>query len=320
MAATDKTYRSQHTLDIVFAISSLAMLASIIWMFVDDYNRPYKAEQRSFREVESGLAQRLALSQLPTKAEFDEKKTAFDAALADYDKRKDELADLKRELARMKPTKESADADYNAIKATQSSVMSFYNIAKERSDEDAARDYAKQLQEIDARLATAQEKADEINAKMKEKQLQIDAIEKPLTDAQSHWKKVTDKFDTQVKLAYNKQWGWGDWFRALPIVDMAASPIKIQQITNNDIPIDYNFKMVTRFDRCTTCHLGIDRPSYTREALDALTHEANDEQKKRLEEARAMLKDRIKAYGDLPRGAPGKSDASRLPEASWLTI
>jgi len=109
-------------------------------------------------------------------------------------------------------------------------------------------------------LVDAQAKADVVTAQLKEKQVQIDAIEQPMTKAQSAWKKVTDKFDTQVKLAYAKQWGWGDWFRALPIIDGFASPVKIQQITNNDIPIDYNFKQVTRFDRCHTCHLGIDRP------------------------------------------------------------
>jgi mono/diheme cytochrome c family protein len=320
MAATDKTYRSQHTLDVVFAISSLLMLASIIWMFADDYFRPFKTEQRAFREVESGLAQRLALSQLPTKEEFEAKKAAFESKLAEYATHKDELADLKREVARKKPEKESADAAFNAIKADQSSFASFYDIAMERGDGDAARNYAKELEQIQARLSTAQAKADKVNAEIKEKQARIDAIEKPLTDAQSAWKQVTDKFDAQIKIAYTKQWGWGDWFRTLPILDAFASPIRIQQITNNDIPIDYNFKMVTRFDRCTTCHLGIDRPVYTKEALRALKEDATDEQNGRLEVARALLKERIKAFGELPRGAPGQSDASRLPQPGQLTF
>ncbi len=83
-------------------------------------------------------------------------------------------------------------------------------------------------------------------------------------------------------------------------VDAFGPPIKIKQFTINDIPIDYNFKMVTRYDRCTTCHLGIDRPAYTKDALLALTKEPTPEQQKRLDEAREMLKERVKAYGALP--------------------
>ena len=52
MAASDKTYRSQKSLHVVFALSSLAMLVTTVWMFWDDYNRPYKKEQKLFRHVE----------------------------------------------------------------------------------------------------------------------------------------------------------------------------------------------------------------------------------------------------------------------------
>ena len=40
------------------------------------------------------------------------------------------------------------------------------------------------------------------------------------------------------------------------------------------LPIDYNFKYVTRYDRCTTCHQGIDRPAYSKEAISDLTKDA----------------------------------------------
>ena len=43
---------------------------------------------------------------------------------------------------------------------------------------------------------------------------------------------------------------------------MAAPPTKIQQISLPDLTINYNFKDVPRYDRCTTCHQGIDRLGY----------------------------------------------------------
>src|SRR3954453_7365922 len=70
MAATDQTYRNQKALDVVFAVSCLLMLASILWMFAQDYNREFKTEQRQFRDVEAALAQRVALEKLPPIGEF----------------------------------------------------------------------------------------------------------------------------------------------------------------------------------------------------------------------------------------------------------
>src|SRR5437016_445320 len=80
MAATDKHYRDQYTLDIVFALSSILMLVSLIWMFVDDYNREFKHEQRSFRDVEAALAQRQALDQMPDDKEFEDSQNAVEQA------------------------------------------------------------------------------------------------------------------------------------------------------------------------------------------------------------------------------------------------
>ena len=46
MAATDQFYRKQKTLDVVFAVSCILMLVCTVWMFWDDYNRPWKKDQR----------------------------------------------------------------------------------------------------------------------------------------------------------------------------------------------------------------------------------------------------------------------------------
>src|SRR5713101_5107566 len=80
MAASDQTYRNQRQLDIAFGVSSVLMLFSIVWMFVDDYNREWKPEQRRFRDVETALAQRLALEQIPAEKEFKEAEMALESA------------------------------------------------------------------------------------------------------------------------------------------------------------------------------------------------------------------------------------------------
>ena len=58
MPATEETYRSQPTLHIVFAISSIAMTLSIVWMIMADHLRPWKQVQREFHDGRARQARR----------------------------------------------------------------------------------------------------------------------------------------------------------------------------------------------------------------------------------------------------------------------
>ena len=160
-----------------------------------------------------------------------------------------------------------------------------------------AQRYLKEVDEYRVKLNEVQAERDEVVGEMTRLRSEKDGLEKPLTDAISNLKKVNDRFDAQVKLAQTKRWGWGDWLRNQFIIDAFAGPIKIQQMTNNNVPIDYNFMYVTRFDRCMSCHLAIDRPAYTREQLAALK-EAPEGLRQRLDDARATLQRRRELIKD----------------------
>ena len=47
--------------------------------------------------------------------------------------------------------------------------------------------------------------------------------------------------------------------RRLPFVDALGKSLAIKQFWLPDLTINYNFRQVARFDRCTTCHQGIDK-------------------------------------------------------------
>ena len=127
-------------------------------------------------------------------------------------------------------------------------------------------------------------------------------------------KKVAANFDRFAKLTVQKKWGFGDAFRALPILDAFESPTKIKQIVLADLPIEYgSFKYVTRYDRCTSCHLAVDRAGFDRTTLTKLTRteqEAHDAMKEAATSASndiaalaaaAPTEDREKADANLPR-------------------
>jgi mono/diheme cytochrome c family protein len=60
MAARDDTYRNQRWLDIIFAVSCVVMLVSMVWMFAVDYYREFRPVQIRGREVEVALLRRQA--------------------------------------------------------------------------------------------------------------------------------------------------------------------------------------------------------------------------------------------------------------------
>ena len=125
MAATDKTYHNQRTLDIIFAASCILMLVCTIWMLVADYNREFKSVQRNFRDVESVLDERQMISQLP---DPDEVKTLQNAIV---EKRK--AVDGAKEKVQPEEQRLTAERDqrtdaYQSIKADFDSKTSFYNL------------------------------------------------------------------------------------------------------------------------------------------------------------------------------------------------
>src|SRR5438128_1166319 len=128
MAATDQPYRSQKALDVVFAVSSVLMLVSMVWMFAEDYNREYKAEQREFRDVLVGLAQRQALQQLPSKREFDQARKQVEDARRLRDEKASEIEDLRAQARARLADREKADARYQDVKADLDSRRSFYDL------------------------------------------------------------------------------------------------------------------------------------------------------------------------------------------------
>src|SRR5207244_2705654 len=110
------------------------------------------------------------------------------------------------------------------------------------------------VDDLQAKLDAAQNEVDDSKAKLNEVTKPQRDAEGVLSKAEDKLKKLTDEFDRFHKLAEQKRWKTGDWIRTLPIIEAFSPPTKIQQFTLEEYPINYNFKYVTRYDRCTTCH------------------------------------------------------------------
>ncbi len=302
MAATDKPHRNQKTLDKVFAISCILMLASVIWMLVADYNREYKNAARLFRDVESVVNERQMLAALPDQAEvaaLREDEQASSKAL------EDKKAEVAPEMTRITALRDMAIAKRQSIKADRDSIESIRNqerdavdqaglsreMRQQRKDQLAARE--QQLADLNRALDGAQQDVDKLDAEYEQKvTAPVAKAQQDLDDATAARKHATDKFDRFAKTTVQKQWGLGDAFRSLPILDAFESPTKIKQIVLADLPIEYgSFKYVTRYDRCTSCHLGIDRTGFDHRTLTKLSRSVEDARDARRTAVKAAVND-----------------------------
>jgi len=104
----------------------------------------------------------------------------------------------------------------------------------------------------------------------------VAAIRAPEADA----KKDLDKHEADIKrletaIKEKKPTRWRSVLE-LPVLDAFGGPLKPQQIWLPELTWNNNFRNVARFDRCTTCHLGIEKTA-PGSAVDPAYDEAHEE-------------------------------------------
>ena len=77
------------------------------------------------------------------------------------------------------------------------------------------------------------------------------------------WKQYQRTFRAQIEPWLTedqiRQPGFGKRLLRLPLIDAFGRPLAVDQIWLPELTLDYHFQQVARFDRCVTCHQGIDR-------------------------------------------------------------
>ena len=275
MPATEETYRRQPALHIIFAISSIAMTLSIIWMIMADHLRPWKQVQREFQVVEREKLKAFEQATLKKRVgevqnQIDELDRKIKEAEQGAAQRAADLNRLDKELKGLQAKTEKLDTERKFKKAELDSLRSLYDGMVERDEEREARVYlnttvAKAEQQLLVLTRELEESQAKLKLKEDEKEKLLGYVDKLVKDREI----LTREADRVKRLLDQKEaqyFGLLAWLRGLPGIDMAAPPTKIMQISLPDLTINYNFKDVPRYDRCTTCHQGIDKVGYDKDA------------------------------------------------------
>jgi cbb3-type cytochrome oxidase cytochrome c subunit/peptidoglycan hydrolase CwlO-like protein len=281
MPATEETFRRQPTLHLVFAISSIVMLLATVWMVMADHLRPWKQVQREFQLIERAKlnkSEEEKQNELNTKykAQLDEIQAKIEAANKSADENRSKIRSVDAEISKLDGSAEDLDIKKRFKKTELDSTRSLYDGMIDRGEEREARVYLgndvaqteRALKEFSVSLEVAQAK---LKAKKDEREELLGNVDK----LDKETKRLTREADRVKGLIESKDALYGGplhWYsapmafiRSLPGIDLAP-PTKIQQISLPDLTINYNFKEVPRYDRCQTCHQGIDRTGYEKDA------------------------------------------------------
>ncbi|MGA2699878.1 MAG: c-type cytochrome [Isosphaeraceae bacterium] len=274
MPASEETYYRQPTLHIVFAITSIAMTLSIIWMIMADHLRPWKQVQREFHVVEREKLKAVEQATLEKrKGDVQNQINELDRKIKEAEQgaaqRAADLNRLDKELKALLAKTEKLDTQRKFKKAELDSLRSLYDGMIERGEEREARNYLNTtVSKAEQQLLVLSRELEESQAKLKLKEDEKEKLLGYVDTLVKDREKLTREADRVKRLLDQKQaqyFGLLAWLRGLPGIDMAAPPTKIMQISLPDLTINYNFKDVPRYDRCTTCHQGIDKVGYDKD-------------------------------------------------------
>jgi hypothetical protein len=90
----------------------------------------------------------------------------------------------------------------------------------------------------------------------------IGKLDKPIGDLKKQEAALTKERDAIAKKLNQLDYTIDKWLRDQPMLDFFGPTLKVNQVVLSNIYDDLNFVQIGKVDRCHTCHLGIDNPSY----------------------------------------------------------
>jgi cytochrome c2 len=258
-------------MNLVFALSSIGLLVALSYMMWVDYNREWKKHQIQFNKLEVTLTQQQIQGVLGKvdAARRQQLEEAIARGKKEEQARSAEIAKAQAEAERLHGKWYATDQNYRFTKARIDVARYDSEEAAHQKHSDAAAKL-KKLRDLedqwrDYRLALEKVTAEEDAAKAK-----VADLEKTRLDAQ---KAETELFAEKTRLEDKlRKLQAAALVRNLPILDLANPSLKVNQIITANLMDDVIFTGTPKVDRCTTCHLGIDKKGHEGDKQPFTTH------------------------------------------------
>jgi hypothetical protein len=268
---TNDAIREHQQLADAFALARTSPIA-------DELLNQFKAEaeRRSSEDATSkSLYESLAVESLNAAASKaasdlgDEPSKADGKLIAAAEAAHDQVVEaLTKIVARAKFTEDNAlnarkfkSADLDAIRAKLDLAVrdNLPQAERDRMQEQVDR-VAAELEALKIKYQAADEHRKKLQSIVRTARTNEDVARKALDDNRADLKKLQSGYSERQMTYFADKFPYlGKKWLTLPILDAFNSPRKIDNLWSDDLTIDYNFRKVRRFDRCTTCHQAMEK-------------------------------------------------------------
>ncbi|TMB87101.1 MAG: c-type cytochrome [Chloroflexi bacterium] len=260
-------------LNVVFAASSIFLFVCVVWMVWDDFDREWKNTQRRFTQLEMEVT-RAQLAQAERGVDA-KKRGQLDQQLAEAQKNVDangqKVKELQSQIDALSARLYRETQDYQFAKAKYDVDRYAYEVQRKagRASDERGQEIAAQGARVDelfliterttAERAKPQTELGKYTGRTAELRKQINDM-------------YTEQRRLQTRLTVIAPSLTKTLLRDAPMTDFMAPTLKVQQVVLPNVVDDVNFTRVPKMDRCTTCHLSIDRKGYEKYPQPYRTH------------------------------------------------
>ncbi len=250
-------------LNLLFALTSIAMLLAFSLMVWDDYDREWKKHQIAFNRLEIQQTQKQRDEALG-KVAADKRKAIEDQIAKGQEEmtaRRAEIDKARAEAAKAHNEWYAVDQDFRFTKADIDVKRYEYEEAAHQGLASAER-HKKQLDDLEKKWADLRLKLEEVTAREAAANATLAELEKTYLEAEKAQKEAFAEYSRLNDKLQTIQEGFVFQVRNLPVLDMANPSLKVQQIMPANLYDDVIFSPTPKVDRCTTCHQGIDKKGF----------------------------------------------------------
>jgi cytochrome c2 len=267
MAKTDDDHAYDiPRLNVWFAVCSVLLAVGVVWLVLDDYTREWKRVQRDFNRMEYERARQEIDASLneEQKQQLEALRAAVQEAEARLQENRQAHAQALGELKPLEATHYRVDQEYKSAKSLLDSERYEYEEKVDQAhgaggleeERVALAQRERQVADLYEQLLQIERQRDEAHARERSFTEERTRIDKEMAALSA------DRSRIERKLARIEPSFFNDYFRNLPILDFLSPSIQVQQVVLDRMQTDINFARIPRVDRCTTCHLAIDKAGY----------------------------------------------------------
>ncbi len=264
----DRHYNFTKT-NMVFAWSSLALLATTAWMIIDDYNKPWKRYQSEFRDRERQV---LAVQAEEERQSIDEAEFAgLQAEIAKENEaltqRAGEIDALERQIGDLEDKEYEADATYRQTKSLLDTAKYELDEAIQHGSGEEAR--RAEYDELATRLHENLLSLEAYRSELETSRASLAEMKKGQTEARGRLQTLRGELSSLEERVAGLDKGVPYLLLNFPLMDMLEPDLKIEQVMLSGLYHDINFVDIDRVDRCMTCHVAANRSGFDGEEWEA---------------------------------------------------